>query len=111
MTNRNYDTTLGKPFIRGHEIIIRYGISESERVRLTISEVEAIVDSEGDTNIIQGYSNNLDKMISLSQINSETFELIDPITGASIGESMLLKDLFTGIVSYIRKIQKEADSE
>ena len=69
------------------------------------------MDSEGDTNIIQGYSNNLDKMISLSQINSETFELIDPITGASIGESMLLKDLFTGIVSYIRKIQKEADSE
>ena len=111
MTNRNYDTTLGKPFIRSQEIIIRYGISESERVRLTISEVEAIVDSEGDTNIIQGYSNNLDKMISLSQINSETFELIDPITGASIGESMLLKDLFVGIVSYIRKIQKEEDSK
>lgn len=111
MTNRNYDTTLGKPFIRGQEIIIRYGISESERVRLTISEVEAIVDSEGDTNIIQGYSNNIDKMISLSQINSETFGLIDPITGESIGEQMSLKDLFTGIVSYIRKIQKEADSE
>lgn len=111
MTNRNYDTTLGKPFIRSQEIIIRYGISESERVRLTISEVEAIVDSEGDTNIIQGYSNNLDKMISLSQINSETFELIDPITGESIGETMLLKDLFIGIVSYIRKIQKEADSK
>lgn len=111
MTNRNYDTTLGKPFIRGQEIIIRYGISESERVRLTISEVEAIVDSEGDTNIIQGYSNNIDKMISLSQIDSETFELIDPITGESIGEQMSLKDLFTGIVSYIRKIQKEADSE
>ena len=111
MTNRNYNTTLGKPFIRGKEIIIRYGISESERVRLTISEVEAIVDSEGDTNIIQGYSNNLDKMISLSQIDSETFELIDPITGEGIGESMLLKDLFVGIVSYIRKIQNEEDSK
>ena len=111
MNNRNYNTTLGKPFIRGQEIIIRYGISESERVRLTISEVEAIVDSEGDTNIIQGYSNNLDKMISLSQIDSETFELIDPITGESIGERMLLKDLFVGIVSYIRKIQKEEDSK
>jgi hypothetical protein len=111
MNDRNYNTTLSKPFIRGQEIIIRYGISESERVRLTISEVEAIVDSEGDTNIIQGYSNNLDKIISLSQINSETFELIDPITGEGIGESMLLKDLFVGIVSYIRKIQKEADSK
>jgi hypothetical protein len=111
MTDRNYNTTLGKPFIRGQEIIIRYGISESERVRLTISEVEAIVDSEGDTNIIQGYSNNLDKIISLSQIDSDTFELIDPITGETIGESMLLKDLFVGIVSYIRKLQKEADSE
>jgi len=111
MINRNYNTTLAKPFIRGQEIIIRYGISESERVRLTISEVEAIVDSEGDTNIIQGYSNNLDKIISLSQIDSETFELIDPITGESIGESMLLKDLFVGIVSYIRKIQKEEDSK
>lgn len=111
MTNRNYDTTLGKPFIKGQEIIIRYGISESERVRLTISEVEAIVDSEGDINIIQGYSNNIDKMISLSQINSETFELIDPITGKNIGEQMLLKDLFTGIASYIRKIQKEVDSK
>ncbi|MEI7578602.1 MAG: hypothetical protein WCJ58_01025 [bacterium] len=111
MTNRNYNTTLGKPFIRGQEIIIRYGISESERVRLTISEVEAIVDSKGDTNIIQGYSNNLDKIISLSQIDSDTFELIDPITGETIGESMLLKDLFVAIVSYIRKLQKEADSE
>ncbi|CAB4213320.1 hypothetical protein UFOVP1451_11 [uncultured Caudovirales phage] len=111
MTKRNYNTTLGKPFIRGQEIIIRYGISESERVRLTISEVEAIVDSEGDTNIIQGYSNSIDKMISLSQINSETFELIDPVTGDSISEQMSLKDLFTGIVSYIREIQKEVDSE
>lgn len=111
MTNRNYDTTLGKPFVRSHEIIIRYGISESERVRLTISEVEAIVDSEGDTNIIQGYSNNLDKMISLSQINSETFELIDPTTGNNIGKQMSLQDLFVAIVSYIRKIQKEVYPE
>ena len=39
------------------------------------------------------------------------FELIDPITGEGIGESMLLKDLFVGIVSYIRKIQKEEDSK
>ena len=102
MNDRNYNTTLGKPFIRGQEIIIRYGISESERVRLTISEVEAIVDSEGDTNIIQGYSNNLDKIISLSQIDSETFELIDPIV-----QSYFTTGHRGDLITYFEKFGKE----
>ena len=80
MTNRDYNTTLGKPFIYTQEILIKYGVSESERIKLSINEVEAIVDSEGNTNIIQGYSNNIDKIISLAELNSENFELIDPQT-------------------------------
>jgi hypothetical protein len=107
MNDRNYNSTLSKPYIRGQEIIIKYGVSESERIKLSITEVEAIVDADGDTNIIQGFSNNLDKTISLFQLNSETFELIDPATGDNIGEQMSLQDLFVAIVSYIRKIQKE----
>jgi len=107
MNDRNYNTTLSKPYIRGQEIIIKYGVSESERIKLSITEVEAIVDADGDTNIIQGFSNNIDKTISLSELNSETFELIDPATGDNIGEQMSLQNLFVAIVSYIRKIQKE----
>jgi len=107
MNNRNYDSTLSKPYIRGQEIIIKYGVSESERIKLSITEVEAIVDADGDTNIIQGFSNSLNKTVSLLQLNSETFELIDPTTGENLGKQMSLQDLFVAIVSYIRKIQKE----
>ena len=111
MNNRNYNTTLSKPFIRGQEIIIKYGVSESERIKLSITEVEAIVDADGDTNIIQGFSNSIDKTISLSQLSSETFELINPTTGENIGQQMSLQNLFVAIVSYIRKIQKEVYPE
>lgn len=111
MTNRNYNTTLGKPFIRGQEILIKYGVSESERIKLSITEVEAIVDSNGDTNIIQGYSNNIDKTISLSELSYETFELINPATGENIGQKMSLQNLFVAIISYIRKTQKEVYPE
>ena len=106
---REYDTTQVKPFIKAQEILIKFGTSESERVKLTINEVEAIVDADGETNIIQGYSNNLDKIISLSDLNSEIFELIDPVTGKNIGQQMFLKDLFAAIISYVRKFQKEND--
>lgn len=111
MTNRNYNTTLAKPFIRGQEILIKYGASESERIKLSISEVEAIIDSEGDTNIIQGFANNIDKIISLSELNSETFELINPTTGENLDQQMSLKSLFIAIISYIRKVQKEVYPE
>lgn len=106
---REYDTTQVKPFIKAQEILIKFGTSESERVKLTINEVEAIVDADGETNIIQGYSNNLDKIISLSDLNSEIFELIDPVTGENIGQQMSLIDLFAAIISYVRKFQKEND--
>jgi hypothetical protein len=105
---REYDTTQKTPFIKVQEILIKFGISESERIKLSINEVEAIVDADGETNIIQGFSNNLDKIINLSVLNSETFELINPETGENIGEQMSLKDLFAAIISYVRKVQKEA---
>lgn len=111
MTERNYDTTLEKPFIRGQEILIKYGVSEEDRVKLSITEVEAIVDSEGKIHTIQGFSNNIDKVISLAELNSENFELINPITGENIGQQMSLQNLFVAIVSYIRKIQKESYPE
>jgi len=107
MTTRNYNTTIGKPFIRGQEVLIRYGTSETDRIKLSITEVKAIVDSNGDTNIIQGFSNNIDKTISLSQLSSETFELINPSTGESLSQEMSLQNLFVAIISYIRKTQKE----
>ena len=106
---KNYDTTQKTPFILAQEILIKFGVSESERIKLSINEVKAIVDANGETNIIQGFSNNLDKIINFADINSETFELIDVETGENIGEEMSLKDLFAAIVSYVRKIQKEID--
>jgi len=109
--SREYDTTKKTPFILAQEILIRFGTSESERIRLSINEVEAIVDADGETNIIQGHSSNLDKIISLSNLNSETFELINPETGENIGEQMSLKELFAAIISYVRKLQKEIDSK
>ena len=108
---KNYDTTKKTPFILAQEILIKFGTSESERVRLSINEVEAIVDADGETNIIQGYSKNLDKIINSADLNSESFELIDAETGENIGAQMSLKDLFAAIVSYVRKIQKEIDSK
>jgi hypothetical protein len=107
---KNYDTTKKTPFVLAQEILIRFGTSESERIRLSINEVEAIVDADGETNIIQGHSNNLDKIISLSNLNSENFELIDSTTGENIGEQMSLKDLFAAIISYVRKLQKESEA-
>lgn len=107
---REYDTTQVKPFIKAQEILIKFGTSDSERIKLSISEVEAIVDANGETNIIQGYSNNLNKIISFSSLNSETFELINEETGENIGEKMSLKDLFVAIISYVRKLQKEAET-
>ena len=106
---KNYDTTQKTPFILAQEILIKFGISESERIKLSINEVKAIVDADGESNIIHGFSNNLDKIINYADLNSETFELIDVETGENIGEEMSLKDLFAAIISYVRKIQKEID--
>ena len=103
---RNYNTTLNKPYIRGQEIIIKYGVSETERVKIVINESEAIVDADGHTNIISGYSNSFPHTISLSDISSETFELINPSTGDEVGQTMSLQTLFVAITSYIRKLQK-----
>jgi hypothetical protein len=108
---REYNTTKKIPFILTQEILIKFGTSEFTKIRLSINEVEAIVDADGETNIIQGFSNNLDKIISLAALNSENFELINTETGENIGEQMSLKDLFAAIISYARKIQKEIEPE
>ena len=109
MTSRQYNTNEGTPFILAQEILIKFGTSEAETIKLSIKEVEAIIDADGQTNIIQGYSNNIDKIIDLASLNSESFELIDPNTGENIGAQMSLKDLFAAIISYVRKIQKEIE--
>ena len=108
---KNYDTTQKTPFVLAQEILIKFGTSESEKIKLSINEVKAIVDANGQSNIIEGFSNNLNKIINSADLNSKTFELINPETGENIGEQMSLKDLFSAIISYVRKIQKEIDPE
>lgn len=105
--SRNYNTTLSKPYVRVQQIVIKYGTSEDQRADISINEGAAIVDADGLINAIHGSLGSIEKVVSLSEIESESFSLINPATGEALGTTMSLQDLYVAIASYIRSIQQE----
>lgn len=109
MPTRNYNTTLKTPYIRAEQLVINYGTSEAELVKISITENQAIIDNAGKTYILQGLTNSLSKTLSATDLATESFKLINPATGEETVNSMTTKDLQVALVSYVRKIQKEAN--
>jgi hypothetical protein len=105
---RNYDTTNGLPYVRAGLITIFYGTDDDNIATVSFTENLALIDSASKTNILKSNEGTLNTIgISKNDISTQSFDLINPATGALLGQTMSLQSLFVGITSYIRKIQKE----
>ena len=106
MTNKNYNTKNLDPFYRVRDITINYLTDPSQIGIVSFTENLAII-TNGKTHIISQDNTPLTRGISKADIETEIFNLIDLETGVETGETMTLEELFIGIASYARKIQKE----
>lgn len=104
---RNYNTTLGKPYIRANQVVINYNTEFEKFVEISISENEAIIDSEGKARLLQSPTNSFSKTLSATELATQSFPLINPATGEAIGQNMSLAALAQAITSYVRAIQNE----
>jgi hypothetical protein len=108
MTNRNYNTENGKPYVRANQVVIAYNTDPEKFVEVNISESMAIV-ADGKTYSNLTKTESISKTLTATQLATESFPLINPATGAATGQTMTLLALAQAITSYVRVIQNEKD--
>lgn len=107
MTNRNYNTTdTSKPYIRANQVVITYNTDPDKFVEIGITESEAIAVGEK-TYITNNSTGSILKVLTLNELATGIFPLIDPTTGEATGQTMTLLGLAQAITSYVRVIQNE----
>lgn len=103
---RNYDTTLGLPYPRVVEIVIKY--PESGIPTVEYQERTAIVDAGGSVRLLDGRPE-----VRLLPLPAPTQPVgyVDPATGAQIPGSTTMQELLKGVTSVIRRGQLVLDGE
>lgn len=104
---RNYNTTLGIPYIRVNQLVVKYNASPENRAQISFSEDLALLDSEQNIHLLQGFADNISETLSLNEIATGQFDIIDVATGAPTGDTMTTLALYVALTSFLRKLQNE----
>jgi hypothetical protein len=108
---KNYNATLGIPYVKTFNINFDYSCYDNREVALSVTETMGIKDSQGKYLDISGlYSDSFSEFITTNEMDNTTFPLINVDTGEETEQTMTIREMNQVLISFVRKYQKERDN-